>query len=625
MAESSKSDWTEHTTPEGKKYFYNPKTGVSTWDKPDDLKTHAELAQASCPWTEYTTENGRKYYYNSVTQKSSWDAPSEFIAMKEATNEEKNKGSEEVKSETEKAAVPLKPTATTAKSASASAHPAARQAQPTTPVEIFKSLLRDYKITPSATWNSTMRAVIKDERYNALRTLPERKATFNEYIEETKTKEREERKRREETLGNDFFAMLREGNIDVGSTYRKAMNIFDRDPRWKAVEKEQHREDLFDDFVWELETKQREDERNNRERNIKAYHQLLDENVANASTQWRKFKEDAKDDPRFQALDKLDRLMMFEHRIRASEHSEAEEKRKERETQRRQNRKNREAFRLLLQQEYEAGRIDRSTRWKRFRRSLKDNPIYENMIGQPGSTPSELYGDFVEDLQQKHDESKKIIDRIMKEGNLTITGWMAEDQFLAAISTHPLYPNLDPRAASKIFSEMREQVERKEKKEKRKRERDMISMLKSRKDQITTNSVYDDQIRELLAEEPSFKAIPDDEERKAIFQHYVEQLKSRPVDYDSSSEEEGAVESESEDERDRKKRQKERRDKDRKDRKRRRHSSKEDEKHRKKRKERERERDKSKKQKKEKRRRDGSEEGELMGDHKGKEDGEMEE
>jgi len=148
---------------------------------------------------------------------------------------------------------------------------------------------------------------------------------------------------------------------------------------------------------------------------------------------------------------------------------------------------------LLLQQEYEAGRIDRSTRWKRFRRSLKDNPIYESMIGQPGlvavnlhvcvfsltvfplarSTPSELYGDFVEDLQQKHDESKKIIDRIMKvhltfsffllgligerahqEGNLTITGWMAEDQFLAAISTHPLYPNLDPRAASKIFSEV---------------------------------------------------------------------------------------------------------------------------------------------------------------------------
>jgi hypothetical protein len=32
---------------------------------------------------------------------------------------------------------------------------------------------------------------------------------------------------------------------------------------------------------------------------------------------------------------------------------------------------------------------------------------------------------------------------------------MAEDQFLAAISTHPSYPNLDQPSASKIFAEVR--------------------------------------------------------------------------------------------------------------------------------------------------------------------------
>lgn len=68
--------------------------------------------------------------------------------------------------------------------------------------------------------------------------------------------------------------MLREGNIDERSTYRKAMTLFDRqiiliaesifllnanhllnrDPRWKAVEREKDREDLFDDYIWDLET-----------------------------------------------------------------------------------------------------------------------------------------------------------------------------------------------------------------------------------------------------------------------------------------------------------------------------------------------------------------------------------
>jgi hypothetical protein len=38
----------------------------------------------------------------------------------------------------------------------------------------------------------------------------------------------EERKTKEDALRNDFFAMLRQGEIDASSTYRKAMTMFDR-------------------------------------------------------------------------------------------------------------------------------------------------------------------------------------------------------------------------------------------------------------------------------------------------------------------------------------------------------------------------------------------------------------
>lgn len=35
--------WTEHKSPDGRTYFYNNETKQSTWEKPDDLKTPAEV------------------------------------------------------------------------------------------------------------------------------------------------------------------------------------------------------------------------------------------------------------------------------------------------------------------------------------------------------------------------------------------------------------------------------------------------------------------------------------------------------------------------------------------------------------------------------------------------------
>lgn len=32
-----KSDWTEHTAPDGRKYYYNTKLAKSSWEKPEEL------------------------------------------------------------------------------------------------------------------------------------------------------------------------------------------------------------------------------------------------------------------------------------------------------------------------------------------------------------------------------------------------------------------------------------------------------------------------------------------------------------------------------------------------------------------------------------------------------------
>jgi len=37
------SDWTEHKAPDGRTYYYNSVTKQSLWEKPDELKTSAEV------------------------------------------------------------------------------------------------------------------------------------------------------------------------------------------------------------------------------------------------------------------------------------------------------------------------------------------------------------------------------------------------------------------------------------------------------------------------------------------------------------------------------------------------------------------------------------------------------
>ncbi|GFY89502.1 pre-mRNA-processing protein 40B [Actinidia rufa] len=90
------SEWLEHTSRYGKKYYYNKKTKLSTWEKPLELMTPIERADASTDWKEHVSPEGRKcaiyytpflvlqrYYYNKVTKQSKWKIPEELKLARE--------------------------------------------------------------------------------------------------------------------------------------------------------------------------------------------------------------------------------------------------------------------------------------------------------------------------------------------------------------------------------------------------------------------------------------------------------------------------------------------------------------------------------------------------------------
>ena len=44
--------WTEHKAPDGRMYYYHTESKISSWQKPDELKSKAEVGRAGAPDAE---------------------------------------------------------------------------------------------------------------------------------------------------------------------------------------------------------------------------------------------------------------------------------------------------------------------------------------------------------------------------------------------------------------------------------------------------------------------------------------------------------------------------------------------------------------------------------------------
>jgi pre-mRNA-processing factor 40 len=93
----------------------------------------------------------------------------------------------------------------------------------------------------------------------------------------------------------------------------KALALFEDDPRFQAVDKDREREELFEDYLVDLERKEREKAREERKKNLSEYRTFLEScDFIKANTQWRKVQDRLEDDERCSRLDKLDRLEVFQ-------------------------------------------------------------------------------------------------------------------------------------------------------------------------------------------------------------------------------------------------------------------------------------------------------------------------
>uniref|UniRef100_A0A452TFH2 Pre-mRNA-processing factor 40 homolog A n=1 Tax=Ursus maritimus TaxID=29073 RepID=A0A452TFH2_URSMA len=501
-----KSMWTEHKSPDGRTYYYNTETKQSTWEKPDDLKTPAEQLLSKCPWKEYKSDSGKPYYYNSQTKESRWAKPKELEDLEE-----------------EEESQPAKKTYTW------NTKEEAKQA--------FKELLKEKRVPSNASWEQAMKMIINDPRYSALAKLSEKKQAFNAYKVQTEKEEKEEARSKYKEAKESFQRFLENHEKMTSTTrYKKAEQMFGEMEVWNAIS-ERDRLEIYEDVLFFLSKKEKEQAKQLRKRNWEALKNILD-NMANVtySTTWSEAQQYLMDNPTFaedeelQNMDKEDALICFEEHIRALEKEEEEEKQKSLLRERRRQRKNRESFQIFLDELHEHGQLHSMSSWMELYPTISSDIRFTNMLGQPGSTALDLFKFYVEDLKARYHDEKKIIKDILKDKGFVVEVNTTFEDFVAIISSTKRSTTLDAGNIKLAFNSLLEKAEAREREREKEEARKMKrkesafkSMLKQATPPIELDAVWED-IRERFVKEPAFEDITLESERKRIFKDFMHVL-----------------------------------------------------------------------------------------------------
>uniref|UniRef100_A0A7N8Y9F7 Pre-mRNA-processing factor 40 homolog A n=1 Tax=Mastacembelus armatus TaxID=205130 RepID=A0A7N8Y9F7_9TELE len=516
-----KSLWTEHKSLDGKTYYYNTETKQSTWEKPDELKSPAEQMLSKCPWKEYKSDTGKPYYYNSQTKESRWTKPKELEDL-----EGKELLSDDIKPVVRKVVmfhadveVPKEERPELqVKTYKWNTKEEAKQA--------FKELLKEKGVSSNSSWEQAMKMIINDPRYSALPKLSEKKQAFNAYKVQTEKEEKEEARIKYKESKETFQRFLENHEKMTSTTrYKKAEQMFGELEVWSCVP-ERDRLEIYEDVLFYLAKKEKEQAKQLRKRNWEALKNILD-NMANVTyrTTWSEAQQYLLDNPTFaedeelQNMDKEDALICFEEHIRALEKEEEEDKQKTLLRERRRQRKNREAFQKYLDELHEHGQLHSMSAWMEMYPTLSSDIRFANMLGQPGRTAGHRTCGFTR----------------LYELNIEDKGFLVEvntsfDDFGSVISSDKRATTLDAGNIKLAFNSLLEKAEAREREREKEEARKMKrkeaafkNMLKQATPPLEPEATWEG-VRERFFKEPAFEDVTLESERKRIFKDFMHVL-----------------------------------------------------------------------------------------------------
>ncbi|VDL90239.1 unnamed protein product [Schistocephalus solidus] len=502
---ASSNTWVEHTSHDGRKYYYNTMTKVTTWEKPDELKTAAERLLALCPWKEHKSESGKPYYYNIQTKQSVWTKPQELAEAEANALSADTTPSDDPKPNDQdltSSNIPLPPQTVD------------HEVKPDLPSHDDS----EKGVPGNATWEQALKLIGDDPRYAVLRNFVEKKQIFNVYKTQRQKEEREEqRMQAKQAKENLEKFLLQTKKIHSTMSYRKVDQVLSDVHEWTSVP-DHDRRILLADAIQEIAKREKEEAKTLRKRNIKIFNEILN-TMPNLTyrTTWSEAQQMLLDNSKFtsdlelQNLDKEDALICFEEHIRMLEREHDEEKEREKRKQKRANRKNREAFIVLLDELHERQLLTSTSLWKDLFSIINRDERFHAMLAQRGSTPLDLFKFYVESLKARFPIEKKLIKEILKETGTTVELSSSFDNFKEVRRSHPRGKALDLGNVRLTFNSLLEKAhgreterQREEARRLRKQEQAFCEMLRQTADPPIRADTPWEVVSERLANHPAF-------------------------------------------------------------------------------------------------------------------------
>jgi pre-mRNA-processing factor 40 len=272
----------------------------------------------------------------------------------------------------------------------------------------FLKMLRRNNISPDWAWEKTMRNIIKDPQYRALKDPKDRKAAFEKYAVEVRLQEKDKAKERLEKLRTDFATMLRSHpEIKHYTRWKTARPIIAGETIFRSTDDDNERRQLFEDYIIELKKANVEREAKMRKAAAEELIEILQGLDLEPYTRWSVAQGKIESNPRykgdqkFQSLTKSDLLTAFENHIKTLEKTFNDARQQQKNQKARRERQNRDRFIDLLKEHKKNNKIKAGTLWSKFLPLIEGDERYVAMLGQSGSTPLDLFWDVVEEGERE--------------------------------------------------------------------------------------------------------------------------------------------------------------------------------------------------------------------------------
>ncbi|CAF1932387.1 hypothetical protein HID58_067621 [Brassica napus] len=394
--------WTAHKSETGVVYYYNSVTGQSTYEKPPGFEREPDKVPVQpipismenihgTDWALVSTNDGKKYYYNNKTKVSSWQIPPEVKdlvkKMEERSTESlasvpsadlTEKGSEQsslsapainnggrdavslrttivpgfsaldlVKKKLHDSGVPVSSTTTseanggksnevtpsgesgdgmgkvkdapgggdlsdsTSDSEDEDSGPSKEEC-----IKQFKEMLKERGVAPFSKWEKELPKIIFDPRFKAIQSHSVRRSLFEQYVKTRAEEERREKRAAHKAAVEGFKQLLDEASkdIDKHTDYHTFKKKWGNDLRFESLERKE-REALLNERILSLKRAADQKAQEIRAAAASDFKTMLHEREVSINSHWSKVKDSLRNDPRYRSAAHEDREVFYNEYI----------------------------------------------------------------------------------------------------------------------------------------------------------------------------------------------------------------------------------------------------------------------------------------------------------------------